>query len=441
MLALWCGVAAVAVSPALEQAVLASEEPVNLIVTGGAGYVGSHTLLDLKQAGYQVTVIDNLENGHADAVPAPFELEVAKTDDAEALNGIFRRTGPKAVIDFAAYLDVGQSQHDPKEYVRNNVVNFKHVLDAMVASGTKLIVKSSTQATYGDAPEALMPINETYNALGSRFATDVAQTAPGEWNGQHVTGPVLLADFLDQYDKLVGGEKWLQLTSADRRILNMPKSIYGVSKLLDEIMLRKYEAKHGIRWVALRYGNVCGADPEARIGEAKRKPHTLLTLATYSLLGHGKTKAGTPLKLFGTDFHTKDGTAVRDYVHPSDLAQGHVAALHYLLAGKPSDNFNLGTGVGSSVFEVLHELHRVSGRQVKYDVLPQRTGDCTLSVLDIAKAKRMLNYEPQHDLHSMVKTAWHWHYVKNETFAATGVSKKGRYHAEHSGWEVDTRGH
>ena len=255
-----------------------------------------------------------------------------------------------------------------------------------------------------------------------------------------MTGPVLLADFLDQYDKLVGGE----MAAADVRRSAHPQHAQVHLRCLqavgrDHAAQVRGEARHSLGGASVR--QLCGADPEARIGEAKRKPHTLLTLATYSLLGHVKTKAGTPLKLFGTDFHTPDGTAVRDYVHPSDLAQGHVAALHYLLAGKPSDNFNLGTGVGSSVFEVLHELHRVSGRQVKYDVLPQRTGDCTLSVLDIAKAKRMLNYELRHDLHSMVKTAWHWHYVKNETFAATGVSKKGRYHAEHSGWEVDTRGH
>ena len=408
-----------------------------LLVTGGAGYVGSHTLLDLKAAGFKVTVIDNLENGHADAVPAPFALDVVRTDDAPKLGAVFQRVKPTAVIDFAAYLDVGQSQRDPKEYVRNNVVNFKHVLDAMVASGTKLIVKSSTQATYGDAPEVLMPLNETYNAIGSRFATDLAQTAPGEWNGQHVAGPVLLGDFLEQYDQLVADSPWLQLTADERRVLNMPKSIYGVSKLLDELMLRKYEAQHGIRYMALRYGNVCGADPAARVGEAKRKPHTLLTLATYSLLGHGKVKPGTPLKLFGTDFATHDGTAVRDYVHPSDLAQGHVAALRNLLAGTPSDNFNLGTGVGSSVFDVLNTLNRVSGRTVKYDVLPKRIGDCTLSVLDIAKAQRLLGYSPQHDLESMVRTAWHWHFSKNETFASTGVSKKGRHHDEHGGWVVD----
>ena len=170
-------------------------------------------------------------------------------------------------------------------------------------------------------------------------------------------------------------------------MLYTPRSVYGLSKLLDEVMLRKYAARHaGLRWVSLRYGNVCGADPAGFVGEAKRKPHTLMTLAMYSLLKHHAKAKGLQqgLHLYGHDYDTPDGTTVRDYVHPTDLAKAHVEALKYLLDGRPSDIFNLGTGKGSSVLEVLRAVEHESGRKVDYAIKERRQGDCAFSVLDIS---------------------------------------------------------
>eukprot|EP00996_Jenningsia_fusiforme_P003707 NODE_4503_length_799_cov_54.492000_g4164_i0.p1 GENE.NODE_4503_length_799_cov_54.492000_g4164_i0~~NODE_4503_length_799_cov_54.492000_g4164_i0.p1 ORF type:complete len:252 (-),score=47.89 NODE_4503_length_799_cov_54.492000_g4164_i0:44-706(-) len=200
------------------------------------------------------------------------------------------------------------------------------------------------------------------------------------------------------------GADFAQLNAADVARLRLPKSVYGLSKLLDEMMMRKFEVAHELRWTSLRYGNVCGADPEGVLGEAKRRPHTLMTLAIYSLLDR------TPkLKLFGTDYPTPDGTTVRDYVHPADLAQGHVAALQRLLSGAGADVFNLGTGRGSSVLDVIKAVEEASGKTVDYDVHPRRLGDCVLSALSTAKAEQTLGYRPRFDLSAMAATAWRWH--------------------------------
>lgn len=362
-----------------------------------------------------MTVVDDLENGHAAAVPPGFPLEVLATDNMSGLTDIFAAVAPVAVVDFAAYLIVSESQTEPEEYLRNNVRNFRHVLDAMVATGVRYIVKSTTQATYGNADVSLMPLNETFNALHSPWTFNSSQLQSGNWSGHALDGPALFDSFVDAYEASVADAPWLRLTAAERARLYFPLSIYGVSKLLDEVMLSKYEARHGIRYVALRYGNVCGADPRGRVGESKNKPSTLMTMAIYSLMGHDG-EGPHALKLYGDDYDTPDGTTVRDYVHPSDLARAHAAALRRLLSGLPSDTYNLGTGHGSSVLEVLDAVSNASGRTVQTVPAPRRAGDPPLSVLDIAKAQRALGYTPQHDLASMAATAWHWHYELNETF-------------------------
>ena len=212
-------------------------------------------------------------------------------------------------------------------------------------------------------------------------------------------------------------------------MLYTPRSVYGLSKLLDEVMLRKYAARHaGLRWVSLRYGNVCGADPAGYVGEAKRKPHTLMTLAMYSLLKHHAKAKGLQqgLHLYGHDYDTPDGTTVRDYVHPTDLAKAHLEALKYLLDGRPSDIFNLGTGRGSSVLEVLRAVEHESGRKVDYAIKERRQGDCAFSVLDISKARDVLGYVPAFNLTDMARTAWRWHAVQHEEFHGYAVSAESQ---------------
>ena len=246
-------------------------------------------------------------------------------------------------------------------------------------------------------------------------------------------------------------------------------------------MLRKYAARQpALRWVSLRYGNVCGADPSGFVGEAKRKPHTLMTLAMYSLLKHHARAKGLQqgLHLYGHDYDTPDGTTVRDYVHPTDLAKAHVEALKYLLDGRPSDIFNLGTGRGSSVLEVLQHgqtaplavpqlgsctssgrawwpraarrsqgapprlkspislrfcsvqvlraVEHESGRKVDYEIRERRQGDCAFSVLDISKARRTLGYAPAFNLTDMARTAWRWHAVQHEEFRGYAVSAESQ---------------
>jgi len=176
------------------------------------------------------------------------------------------------------------------------------------------------------------------------------------------------------------------LTAAELKMCNTPFSIYGLSKLLDEMILKKYEAVHGIKWMSLRYGNVCGADPKGIVGEAKKRPHTLMTLAIHTLL---ERRAGF-LSLFGKNYKTRDGTTIRDYVHPSDLADGHLAALLYLQKEQKSDIINLGTGTGSTVLEVLKAVEEASRRTLEVREEPARLGDTTLSELSIEKAKRVL---------------------------------------------------
>jgi len=375
-------------------------------VTGGAGYVGSHTVLLLRQQGYDVTVIDDLRNGHAKAAECcDAKLEVISLDSPEAVENVFALVKPVAVIDFAAYLDVGESQKEPEKYIQNNVICFQNVLNAMVKHECRFIIKSSTQATYGNAGEEHMPLKETYcSVLEQNPATlyDSPQCERGFWAGKEVDGSIMYENFLAAYDEVAGDKP---LTTADRQLCNTPFSIYGLSKLLDELILSKYEAAFGLKWVSLRYGNVCGADPSGTIGEAKKRPHTLMTLAIHTLLG----RRANFLSLFGTNYKTRDGTTIRDYVHPADLADGHLAALQYLQRGATSDVFNLGTGKGSTVKEVIRAVEDASGQKLDIREEPARLGDTTLSELCIDKAKTSLGYEPKYGIKEMAETAWRWH--------------------------------
>jgi len=318
----------------------------NVLVTGGAGYIGSQTANRLALAGHQPIVVDNLSCGHEWAVRwGPFER--GDLADRAWLGDVLRRHRVEAVVHFAASTYVGESMANPGLYFRNNAVNSLHLLEAMTAAAIGTIVFSSSCATYG-LPQTL-PIDES-----------------------HPQAPV---------------------------------SPYGESKLIVERMLHWFGVAHGVRSAALRYFNAAGADPDGELGEVHDPETHLLPLVIEAALGRRP-----PVGVFGTDYPTPDGTAIRDYVHVSDLADAHLAALEYLSGGGGSTALNLGTGRGHSVLEVIAAVEQVTGRTVPRKEAPRRAGDPPSLVADARRAAEVLSWTPRFpDLRTIVEHAWRWH--------------------------------
>jgi UDP-arabinose 4-epimerase len=318
---------------------------VKVLVTGGAGYIGSHTAKALAVAGHEPVVFDDLRTGYAENVRwGP--LVNARLDDPAAIRDALTTHAIDAVVHFAGSAYVGESMRRPEAYFRNNVGNTLNLLEAMLAAGVGTIVFSSSCATYGVSGVA--PITEA--------------------TSQHPVNP------------------------------------YGESKLMVERMLRWMGEIHGIRWMALRYFNAAGADPDGELGEAHDPETHLVPLAIAAALG------GPRLRVFGDDYPTPDGTPIRDYVHVSDLAGAHVAALRELESGRAtSGGLNLGTGRGHSVREVIAAVGRAAGRPVAHQVGPRRPGDPPVLVADASSARAVLGWEPRlADLDAIVGTAVAW---------------------------------
>ena len=317
-----------------------------ILVTGGAGYVGSHACKALARAGYRPVVYDSLVRGHAEAVRwGP--LVQADLADAKRLIDTLRHFDAAAVLHFAAFAYVGESVEQPGLYFRNNVANTLTLLEAMRTCSVRRIVFSSTCATYG-VPEQV-PISE----------------------------------------------------SAPQR----PVNPYGESKLMVERMLHWYGTAHGFTHAVLRYFNAAGADPEGEIGEAHEPETHLIPLVLQAALGRKPE-----IDVLGTDYATPDGTAIRDYIHVQDLAEAHVKALQLLLRGGLSITVNLGTGAGHSVREVIAAAERVTGRRVPRREAPRRFGDPPVLVADPSRARELLGWSPKlSDLDTILKTAWTWH--------------------------------
>jgi len=384
-----------------------------ILVTGGAGYIGSFTVKELLDQEYNVVVLDSLENGHREAVDQRANLEIADLSDKNAITRVFDKYKIDAVIDFAAYLAVGESMEKPEMYMKNNVENFINLLDVMVEKGCKHIIKSSTASTYGNPlNESDFPLKENYQNC---FKPEKSALLPGKWEGKEVSGEEFFQKIIDYYNNAFSNRPELTLTDAEMTKLRIPTSVYGLTKLLDEIIMNKYNKSSGISYVPLRYFNVCGAAEDGSIGEDKPNPTTLMTVCFWSIIGKF-----SELKLFGNDYPTKDGTCIRDYIHPLDLATGHVAALEYLLKEDKSEIINLGSGEPYSVFEVINAVEKASGEKVKYEVVPRRSGDPVISCSDPSKAKKLLNWETKYTLTDMAETAWKWHsnhpngYLKND---------------------------
>ena len=320
-----------------------------VLVTGGAGYIGSHTVLALQEQDYQIIVLDNLVYGHRELIETfpQVKLIVGDINDAGLLKSIFSSYDIVAVIHFAAYAYVGESIENPRKYYRNNVVGSLTLLETMVDHGVNKIVFSSTCATYG-IPESV-PILE-----------------------DHPQNPI---------------------------------NSYGTSKLTVEKILLDFNQAYGLQSVIFRYFNAAGADPEGRLGEDHDPETHLIPLILYTALGKR-----SHITIYGTDYPTPDGTCIRDYIHVSDLAQAHVLGLEYLLQGGQTDIFNLGNGSGFSVKEIIETARQVTQQNIPIIEGDRRAGDPPILVGSSQKARQILGWQPQYPLAiDILRHAWSWH--------------------------------
>jgi UDP-glucose 4-epimerase len=317
----------------------------NILVAGGAGYIGAHTCLELFNKGFTPITYDNLSNGHAEFVKwGP--LEIGDIRDRNKLDGVLGKYKPLAIIHFAAAIEVGESFRDPSGYYDNNVAGTITLLRAAQAAAIDKLVFSSTCATYG-IPSSI-PMDEA-----------------------HAQAPI---------------------------------NPYGRSKLIVEQILRDMDLHQGFRSFILRYFNAAGADPEGRIGEWHSPETHAIPIAIETALGRR-----SHFQVMGTDYDTRDGSCVRDFVHVLDLADAHTRAIEHLLNNGTSQALNLGTGHGTTVKELLETVQHVAGREFDIKYGPRREGDSPALVADNTLARRTIGWSPRHDLQSIVGTAWNWH--------------------------------
>lgn len=317
-----------------------------VLVCGGAGYVGSHTVADLVNARKEVIVVDNLLTGHIDAVDKSAKFYHGDIRDKEILSKIFMENKIDGVVHFAAFSLVGESMVKPLEYFNNNVYGLQILLECMKDFAINKLVFSSTCAVYG-TPEKLPISEETKTA---------------------------------------------------------PESCYGETKLVMEKMMKWVSLAHGIKYVSLRYFNAAGASFDAHIGEDHEPETHLIPLVLQAAMGKRES-----ISIFGSDYDTPDGTCIRDYIHVTDLADAHIRALDYLAAGNESNIFNLGSGRGYSVKEIIDIAEDISGSAIKTIDADKRAGDPAKLVASVEKTKKYLGWEPKYDIKHIIKTAWTWH--------------------------------
>ena len=325
-----------------------------ILVTGGAGYVGSHCVLALLENGYDVVIFDNLELGHIETVETLKSIQASgkvidfiqgDLKNLSDIQNVFKKHEIEAVVHFAAYSQVAESMKNPQKYFSNNVDGTVNLLKSMIENGVKRIVFSSTAATYGEP--IYTPIDENHP--------------------------------------------------------QKPINPYGETKLKIEKIMDEYDKSFNLKSVRLRYFNVAGADNRARIGEWHEPETHLIPNILKSTFGCGKT-----FQMFGTDYDTIDGTCVRDYINVEDLAKAHVLALDYLEKGGETNFFNLGTNNGNSVKEVFSVCEKVTGEKIPVDIQPRREGDPAILVADNQKAKKVLGWVPEKTLEDSILSAYNW---------------------------------
>lgn len=315
-----------------------------ILIVGGAGYIGSHTLRCLADKGYECVVLDNLDNGHREAVDVRAEFEQADLLDKESLQRVFDKHSFDAVIHFAAFIMMGESVADPQKYYRNNVAGTLNLLEVMLAHNVKKIVFSSTCGIYG--------------------------------NPQYVP--------------------------LDEKHPQCPLNPYSQSKLMIENIFKDYAAAYGLRYIALRYFNASGAAPDGRIGESHNPESHLIPLVLKAIKGELEN-----IRILGNDYETPDGTCLRDYIHVDDLAAAHSLAVEKL------DDFqgfiNLGTGIPTSVMQIISAAEKVTGKKCPVVIDKRRPGDATVLYADNSKAREILGWTPQYtDIEDIIRTAWNW---------------------------------
>jgi UDP-glucose 4-epimerase len=315
-----------------------------ILVTGGAGYIGSHTVRLLRSTGREVVVLDDLSTGHEQALLGATIVQ-GDVGDQALVTSVVKEHGVDAVIHFAALKAAGESMEQAARYLRANTGGTLRMLEALTDAGVDRFVFSSTAAVYGEPVR--LPMDEDHPLA--------------------------------------------------------PANPYGESKLLVERALPWLEVAHGLRWVSLRYFNAAGASADGVIGEATTHPNNLLPIVMQAVLGQRP-----PLQVFGTDYETRDGTAIRDYVHVEDLAEAHVKALEHLEHDGASEIVNLGTGRGSTVLEVVDAVERASGREVPRSIAGRRPGDPQTVVADNRKARELFDWRPDRNLDVIANSAWHW---------------------------------
>jgi len=318
----------------------------NILVTGGAGYIGSHVLKSLLKEGHQVVTFDNLQKGHRKAVTGGKFIE-GDLADRKLLEQVIQENKIEGVIHLAADSLVGESMEKPGKYYINNFANGINLLEAMVKNEVKNIVFSSTAAVYGEPDE--IPIKENNKTE--------------------------------------------------------PTSTYGESKLFFEKALKRYDDTYGLKYASLRYFNAAGADPEGEIGEAHDPETHLIPIVLQTALG-----IRDKIYIFGDDYPTKDGSCIRDYIHVNDLAAAHVLAVESLADGKNSSIYNLGNGEGYSVKEVIDTVKEVTGRDFEVEISERRAGDPAVLIASSDKIKKELDWQPKYtELEKIISTAWKWH--------------------------------
>ena len=318
-----------------------------VLVCGGAGYIGSHTVRQLIKAGEEVIIADNLSKGHRAAIDSSVKFYECDIRDKAALKKIFAENKIEAVFHFAAYIEAGESVKLPLKYFNNNVYGMQILLEAMTECGVDKIIFSSSAAVYGE-PEKI--------PIGENDAT-------------------------------------------------FPVNPYGDSKLIMEIMMRRVSAAQGVRYVSLRYFNASGASEDGSIGEDHHPESHLIPLILQVPLGKRDH-----ITIFGTDYPTPDGTCIRDYIHVLDLADAHICALNYLRGGGASNFFNLGSGKGFSVKEIIDAAQKVTAQKIKTELGARRAGDPARLIASSDKARKILGWTPQFDdIEKIIATAWNWH--------------------------------